>query len=86
MGRQAFVVIWIWGIAMPARAAHIALLIVDRSLCIPCIAVRTGADELAVAEYLAIMRTDLTVFREDNGKCQGCGTLGKVSSLTRLPL
>ena len=71
---------------MPGRAAHIALLIVDRPLCIACIAIRTGATELAVEGYLSIMRTTLTVFREDNGPCGACGTIGKVFSLTRLPL
>jgi hypothetical protein len=71
---------------MPERAAHIALLIVDRPLCVPCITVRTNANETTVQGYLALMRRSLTVFREDNGSCAACGAVTKVFSLTRLAL
>ena len=71
---------------MPGHAAHIALLIVDRPLCIPCIAVRIALDAIAVEAYLVTMRTSLTVFREDSGPCAACSAITKVFSLSRLPL
>jgi hypothetical protein len=71
---------------MPERSALIALLIVERPLCIPCIAIRSSTTEFVVSGYLAVMREHLAGLHEDNDRCRACGTVGKVFSLSRLPL
>jgi hypothetical protein len=76
---------------MPERSALIALLIIDRliidrPLCLPCIAGRASTTELAAAGYLALMREHLAVLHEDNDRCRACGIVGKVFSLSRMPL
>ena len=68
---------------MPPRAAMIALLIIERPLCLACIASRANTTEVAVQGYLAVMRQTLTVYHEDTARCRACGTIGKVYSLTR---
>jgi hypothetical protein len=68
---------------MPERAL-IALLIVDRPLCLDCISVRAAVPQREVIEYLHRLRDHLTVFHEDSGRCEACGTVGKVYSLDRL--
>ena len=40
---------------------------------------KTEVDEKAVEAYLAVMRENLTVFREDNGACAACGGVGTCS-------
>jgi hypothetical protein len=71
---------------MPDTIALIALLIVGRPLCVACIAERIGLSPMDLESYFARIRASLTVFHEDSDRCQGCGMVGKVYSLDRLPL
>ena len=71
---------------MPERAALIALLIVDRPLCIDCIVLRANTPAPAVEHYLEVIGGSLALLHEDTGRCRACGTLRKVYSLTQPPL
>jgi hypothetical protein len=71
---------------MPEWAALIATLIVDRPLCLPCVAGRAQIPELEAKGYLDRLRAHLTIYREGNDRCRACGIVGKVHSLSRLPL
>ena len=71
---------------MPQRAALIALLIVERPLCIDCIAERAHLLPPEVQGYFDLIRDHLAVFHEDSDRCRACGIVGKVFSLDRLPL
>ena len=64
----------------------IALLIVERPLCLPCISVRAGLSEPDVQSYLIRIRNSLKVYHEDSDRCRACGTIGKVYALDRLPI
>ena len=71
---------------MPEHAALIALLIVDRALCLECIATRATITPTAAEGYLAVMRESMTVFHEDSDRCRGCGMVTKVFLLARMSL
>jgi len=71
---------------MPERAALITLLIVERPLCLLCIAARVNLPSGDVYEYLGVIRDHLTVFHEDSDRCRACGDVTKVYALKRLPL
>ena len=67
---------------MPERADLIAVLIIDRPLCLDCIADKTGMTPLSVEGYLE--RMDLgPVDRTPEGRCRACGRLTTVFSLPR---
>ena len=74
------------GQRMPDTMAMIARLIVERPLCVVCIAERAGVSALDLEPYFARIRASLRVFHEDSDRCRGCGIVGKVYSLDRLPL
>ena len=69
---------------MPENAALIAVLILDRPLCLSCIAVRSNLAPATAEMYVNRMRDHLTVFREGDDRCHTCGNIAKVFSLTRL--
>ena len=71
---------------MPERAAMIALLIVDRPLCVSCIAMRAGLPSGDVHEYLERLRGRLAVRDEESDRCRACGVTSRVFALDRLPL
>ena len=71
---------------MPETIAMITRLIVARPLCAICIAERTGLSPLDLEPYFARIRASIAVFHEDSDRCRGCGIVGKVYSLDRLPL
>ena len=71
---------------MPRHAALIALLIIERPLCLDCITTRSALSAIDAQEYLDRLRGHLAVFHEDSGRCRACGINGKVFSLDRLPL
>ena len=70
---------------MPARAALISMLIVERPLCTDCIASRVSMSAPEVEQYLDRMRGALTV-RQNHDRCRACGISGEVVSLERMPL
>jgi hypothetical protein len=69
-----------------SRAALITLLIVDRPLCLDCVAKRANLSVPRVEEYLDIIRRSLTVYHEAYDRCRACGNSAKVVSLDRPPL
>ena len=69
---------------MPARAALIGLLMLDRPLCLLCLAERSGLPSDDALEYLTHMRGHIAVFHDDSDRCRACGVIGKVFSLARV--
>lgn len=71
---------------MPDRAAMIATLIVDRPLCVECIGTRVSLPGLEVERALDRLRAVVYTFHEDSERCRGCGMVGKVFSLSQVPI
>ena len=69
---------------MPATAALITVLILERPLCVDCIATRAHITPRAVMTYLRKIGKALTVERADDDRCRACGAVGKTSSLARV--
>ena len=69
---------------MADQAALIAVLIIDRALCLDCIASRSGMSVVSVKGYLERMGTMITLQRTTNERCRACGIIGNVVSLVRL--
>jgi hypothetical protein len=68
---------------MPERADFIAVLIIDRPLCLECIAAKTGMSAMSVKGYLERLETTVTVHRAHEERCRACGMIGDVFSLPR---
>ena len=70
---------------MPEISAVITVLIIDRPLCVDCIALRAQVSVSAVKDYLR--KTDLmgSVQHGTNDRCRACGLIGDTSWLNRLP-
>ena len=71
---------------MPERAAIIALLIVDRPLCLSCISMYAGLPSGDVHEYLERLRGRLAVVDEESDRCRACGVTSRVFALERLTI
>lgn len=70
--------------AMPANSALIAVLILDRPLCVDCIATKSVITPSEVDQYLnAIAHSPLELRRSENGRCHSCGEGRPVFSLHR---
>jgi hypothetical protein len=69
---------------MPARAALIAVLILDRQMCLPCIAAKALVTEARVQSVLEAIATAL-VLHHDTGRCVACGETTAVHSVWRPP-
>ena len=68
---------------MPEIATRIAVLIIDRPLCVDCISERAQITVATVREYLQRIDPMFSVNREENGRCRACGHIGRVVSLSR---
>jgi hypothetical protein len=68
---------------MPEIATLIAVLIIDRPLCVDCIADRGQISVATVKTYLERIDPMFSVNREGNGRCRACGHIGSVVSLSR---
>ena len=69
---------------MPETAALITALILERPMCLDCIATKTGASLNEVeASFLRIGRV-LRLRRHTGESCRACGTEGLAFSLERL--
>jgi hypothetical protein len=66
---------------MPETAAVITTLILERPMCIPCIAGKTSTSETSLADIAALAR----IRRESSGRCCASGEAGIVVSLMRGP-
>lgn len=64
---------------MPEIPALIATLILERPMCVPCIATRATTSETGVETALARIASVLVV-REFGGRCRACGQTGIVVS------
>lgn len=67
---------------MPERAALIAVLIMERPLCVPCIADKSGLTAAEIESFLAQIARTLDV-RRGVDRCRVCGDGTTVYSLFR---
>ena len=68
---------------MPAISALITVLIIERPMCVECIAERAQVGLPAVRDRLDAMDKLVTVLRGENDRCRACGRIGKTFSLAR---
>jgi hypothetical protein len=73
----------LWGTRMPERAALIAVLILERPTCLPCIAIKAGLGVLDVQAYFDRIGRALAVRRDRAGRCRACGSVCEVFSFSR---
>ena len=57
---------------MPERAALMAVLILERPMCLDCMETKTGMDRHETEAYLQHLR------RSHGDRCRMCGTVGTV--------
>ena len=69
---------------MPATAALIAVLIIERPMCPDCIAARAHTTPQAVESYLTEIGRTLDVESGMNERCHTCGAVGTTYSLSRI--
>jgi hypothetical protein len=62
---------------MHDTAALITAIILDRPLCLDCIALKAGVGPATADASLARIKNVLT---EETGRCRACGTIGMVFS------
>jgi hypothetical protein len=68
----------------PLRDAPlITALIIDRPLCVRCIAQKTALTEEATLAALEIIGRAIAIKRGDVATCQGCGSVAPVFSVAR---
>ena len=67
---------------MPEWAALIAVLIMERPLCVSCIASKAGLTHGEVESYLARIEVVVEI-KQALDSCRTCGKLGPVFSLLR---
>jgi hypothetical protein len=68
---------------MPEHAALITVLILDRPMCLPCVATKAGMSENSVMAYLEQIATSVVVHRAPMDRCRVCGVVGPVVSIGR---
>ena len=68
---------------MPERSALVAVLILERPLCVACLVGKSGLSREQVMHYLGLMRKTLDVKHGDD-RCRACGIHGPVYSLVRI--
>ena len=68
---------------MPANAALIAVLIMERPLCLECISTKAGLLAAAVSDYLTAIATHLELYRRESDRCRACGETRPVVALLR---
>ena len=70
---------------MPEISAVITALIIERPLCVECIALRTQVSVGAVKAYLPKLDKMVTVHRGVEDRCRACGRIGDTFWLSRVP-
>jgi len=68
---------------MPEHATLIALLIVDRPTCLPCIATKGDMSVVSVMSYLEQIATSVMVHEAARQPCRVCGVVGPVVFIGR---
>jgi hypothetical protein len=66
---------------MPANAAVIAVLILERPMCLDCIASKSGVTVTEVDRYLTVIARSLELRRFEHERCRACGEERPVFSL-----
>jgi hypothetical protein len=68
---------------VPEFAALITVTIMDRPLCVDCIAVRAQVGVELVIAYLAKIESAVTMRRNLDDRCRTCGAMGRTYTITR---
>jgi hypothetical protein len=68
---------------MPDRASLLTAMIVERRVCMPCLAMKLGTDDAGVEIELARINKVLEVQLEPEGRCRICLFTGPVISMLR---
>jgi hypothetical protein len=66
---------------MPADAAVITALLMDRPMCLDCVCQKTGLGANEIDRYLTIIATRLVLHRLAAARCRACGVTGPVYAL-----
>jgi hypothetical protein len=69
---------------LPANSALIAVLIMQRPMCLDCICTKTELSASDVNAYLTAIATHLELHREESDHCRACGQKRPVVSLLRV--
>jgi hypothetical protein len=72
------------GDSVPANSAVIAVLIMDRPLCLRCISAKTDLQLTEVDRYLGIIEASLQLDRHPHARCHACGIETVVFALHRI--
>ena len=70
---------------MPVQAALITALIVDRPMCLDCLAARTSMEPEALETALEVLGRVLVMHRYSATTCDTCGATKSVVALERPP-
>ena len=73
------------GHPVPRHAAVIAILIIERPMCLDCIATKSALSTLEVERYLEQIGRGLELRQDIQDRCRVCGEPRTVFSLSRLP-
>jgi hypothetical protein len=68
---------------MPARAAVITVLVMDRPMCLDCIAEKARMPQPEAEAYLTEIAAGVAVRRDPEDRCRGCGMVTTVFSISR---
>jgi hypothetical protein len=68
---------------MPANSALIAVLLVERPMCLECISAKAEVSAAEVRRYLIDIATSLDLRHHANDRCRICGNIGPVYSVRR---
>ena len=63
---------------MPKTPTIVAALIIDRPLCLDCIALKAGVGPATAEVTLTRFKNALALQRDETGRCRECGTNGVV--------
>jgi hypothetical protein len=70
---------------MPEISAVITALIIDRPLCVDCIALRAQVSVPTVKDYLPKVGSMARLQHGVEDRCRACGHIGDTFSLSRVP-
>ena len=70
---------------MPEISAVITVLIIDRPMCVDCIALRAQVSIRAVKDYLPKIASMGRLEHRVGERCRACGNIGDTFSLSRHP-
>ena len=68
---------------MPETASLVTGLIMERPLCLNCIAIKASANVAAVQVAFASIRKVLNIGRAEDVRCRACGDVGTVFQINR---